>query len=558
MVRLSLSVVLAEVLAMRPPLMKPPTLSLRAWLLGLILLTMLPFLGFSAYMIVGYEHVQQQTAEGDFVDSAQVIAQEVRRRLDVYREAVVALATTKEAETGDIKGLYEQAVRMAGHFPDVTAISLVDPDLNVIFLTSAPLDAQPIAATDSSTLKDVFTSGKAVVSEIFVGPVSRHPVITIGVPVGRDGHIAYVLRIAIPGDTFNQLLAEQIFPHPWATALLDQKGNLVARSADPHRYLGLPAPQPEQAALRAGTQGVFNSVSQEGTISKSVLAKVPHYDWTVQVTVPTSLFVRELRDNLIALAGWSIFISTIAGATALWLAGFIQREVAHLVKSAAALRRGRHPSLRPSTIKEFDHMAHSFSLVNQRERRSHQAYLAVSHQQEATAAALIHARHDSLTGLPGRALFLEMVQKLRISYPRYDMAFLYIDLDGFKLVNDTHGHGKGDEVLRKASVVIADLVRGTDIPARLGGDEFMICLATSPEYVESASVGLASRIIKQVSDIGMGIGCSIGIALWDEGCPDIDTVMRRADDAMYAAKRKGKGSYSLFAADTTGDGSVWL
>ncbi|HVI20244.1 MAG TPA: diguanylate cyclase, partial [Gaiellales bacterium] len=162
------------------------------------------------------------------------------------------------------------------------------------------------------------------------------------------------------------------------------------------------------------------------------------------------------------------------------------------------------------------------------------------------------ALHDPLTGLPNRTLYLDRAKHAVESAARtHDWpAILYIDLDGFKPVNDTYGHDAGDLLLRTVADRIRGCLRPTDTAARLGGDEFAIVLGgpIDREGVTRVIERLRSQLEVPV-DLGDGrmatVGMSIGIALGAEGIGDADVLIRQADAAMYAAKRGG-GSAHLF------------
>jgi diguanylate cyclase (GGDEF)-like protein len=124
---------------------------------------------------------------------------------------------------------------------------------------------------------------------------------------------------------------------------------------------------------------------------------------------------------------------------------------------------------------------------------------------------------------------------------------MFLDLDGFKSVNDRLGHGIGDCVLKAVSTRLLGLVRPSDTVARLGGDEFVILL-DNPESRDSVAM-IASRVIESVNapmdfdGIGAHVGTSIGITFFAEGMPSPDALLKSADDAMYAAKASGKNCY---------------
>jgi diguanylate cyclase (GGDEF)-like protein/PAS domain S-box-containing protein len=161
------------------------------------------------------------------------------------------------------------------------------------------------------------------------------------------------------------------------------------------------------------------------------------------------------------------------------------------------------------------------------------------------------AFHDSLTGLPNRALFGDRLdhavsRATRVGNP---VAVLFIDLDDFKAVNDTLGHREGDELLRHVSAELAMCVRLSDTVARLGGDEFAVLMedATVAEALEAAD-RIQHRLNRPVMVQGSEIvvSASVGVAATDELVGEGSELMRNADIAMYSAKTDGKARYKLF------------
>jgi diguanylate cyclase (GGDEF)-like protein len=164
------------------------------------------------------------------------------------------------------------------------------------------------------------------------------------------------------------------------------------------------------------------------------------------------------------------------------------------------------------------------------------------------------ASHDPLTGLPNRSMLMQCISQLLPNVARGDsFAILFLDLDGFKAVNDTLGHMAGDELLQAVTRRLLTAVRDSDTVARLGGDEFVV-LQISLHTPQDAVV-LAERIIAKISApfiIGhneVTIGVSVGIDI--ANCPGVqaDTLLKNADTAMYACKAAGKGTYRLFSKE---------
>ncbi len=177
-------------------------------------------------------------------------------------------------------------------------------------------------------------------------------------------------------------------------------------------------------------------------------------------------------------------------------------------------------------------------------------------EREALQTELAHqAAHDPLTELPNRASALRMTDHALLQGRRSgaETAMLFIDLDYFKEVNDTHGHAAGDEVLRVVAARMLAAVRAEDVVCRLGGDEFVVIIRSVE--TDSSVVELANRLIErlgapiEVSGQIVHVGASIGIALSRAGASDASEMLLEADTAVYHAKASGRGVAEVFDED---------
>ncbi|MET0083226.1 MAG: diguanylate cyclase [Sedimenticola sp.] len=166
------------------------------------------------------------------------------------------------------------------------------------------------------------------------------------------------------------------------------------------------------------------------------------------------------------------------------------------------------------------------------------------------------ANYDSLTGLPNRTLFSERL-KMAMAHARRNrckIALLFMDLDGFKEVNDRHGHESGDLVLQETAKRLQNCLREEDTVGRMGGDEFTVILNNLADREDAASV--AEKLIQaidepyEIADEIQQIGISIGIAIYPEDTDVMDTLMQYADDAMYRVKRSGKNSFKYYSKES--------
>jgi diguanylate cyclase (GGDEF)-like protein len=176
----------------------------------------------------------------------------------------------------------------------------------------------------------------------------------------------------------------------------------------------------------------------------------------------------------------------------------------------------------------------------------------IADREELQAKSQYLAYHDSLTGLGNRLLFKEQLDEALkdVSVTPHPLAVLFLDLDGFKAVNDTLGHSVGDLLLKSIAAKLRDLLPSTDRIARLGGDEFAILQISSAQPISSTQI--AERIIEivgQPHDIDgheVTVGASIGVAIARPGEMSTENLLKSADLAMYSAKSEGRGTYRIF------------
>ena len=163
------------------------------------------------------------------------------------------------------------------------------------------------------------------------------------------------------------------------------------------------------------------------------------------------------------------------------------------------------------------------------------------------------ARHDGLTSLVNRDVFLEsLAESLQRAMGDSDYRFAvhYVDLDGFKQINDEHGHAVGDKVLGIVAQRMRRIARELDVVARMGGDEFAILQPDTPDA--GVATGLAQRVLASVREpldiegLRLRVGASIGIALFPGPARDVDSLLRNADRAMYTAKSAGRDCVHVF------------
>jgi len=165
------------------------------------------------------------------------------------------------------------------------------------------------------------------------------------------------------------------------------------------------------------------------------------------------------------------------------------------------------------------------------------------------------ATHDALTGLPNRVMLNQLLNHAIQSAKRYTRQFavLFIDLDRFKIINDTMGHEAGDQLLKEVAARFKQTLRAVDVAARLGGDEFVILIEEVNDSRNAATVAhkILNSVIKPITIMGQEcrVTASIGISIYPNDAEDEQSLMKNADMAMYLAKEEGKNNYQFYSKD---------
>jgi len=183
----------------------------------------------------------------------------------------------------------------------------------------------------------------------------------------------------------------------------------------------------------------------------------------------------------------------------------------------------------------------------------------ISERKETEARIAYLAHHDMLTGLPNRILFRERFEQALAHARRsgHKIGLIFLDLDRFKLVNDSLGHPVGDALLREVAVRLNDSIRDADILGRHGGDEFLIAL-TDLTNMHAVAI-IADKILENLRENidleghSLGISCSMGVAVYPDNGNNFDNLLRKADTAMYSAKEASRDAYRYFSEEMNAD-----
>jgi len=289
--------------------------------------------------------------------------------------------------------------------------------------------------------------------------------------------------------------------------------------------------------LMHGISGQQKVTNLRGVQYLAGFAMVDEVGWGIVSQTPESYIQARSNKLVQSMLLISMPYVIVLLLMSIWLARRLSKPLYQLANAASRLSQGDESltsiPLQPSWNYETNELAKTIAL-------------AFSRMKQKTDELSQEAKTDPLTGLTNRRTMLEITslwEEKGVSY-----AFAMLDLDRFKLVNDTYGHQLGDEVLKFLAEVMMEEKRDQDICCRYGGEEFTILLPdTTEQEAYIVAERIRARMERSISPIGRPVTLSIGISSNAEGSDDeMETLMKKADEALYAAKNAGRNRVVLY------------
>lgn len=508
---------------------------------------------------------------------AEVVAQAVENRLTLSSVMLQTLADSEAARRSDIDRLRLLAELALAHQAGALSIDLARADGALVFSTlstwnwSPPAPAEPL---DDAWLR----SDAPQVSPLFRSPLSGDWAVQVAVPVRSEGQIPHALRMQLSTQALQAVLHDPAAADRWQGAIVDGRQRVVARSHTTDLRVGEPLAEALLQQIRNGNLEHFQTLQPDGGAVLHVLRPIAGTDWylvlsrsvaDIEVSRQRALMRTLGLGSLALLLGMLASLGIVIGVSAQVrrLPDLIESTVPAQLRddgtpgaaAAPAYPSGRQTPAAPDAQSDLAPAptAPGGLLPDRRRRRSSpvreveqvvEQLSGLQLQRQQLVQRLRVAELDALTELPSRALFLETsAVLLRSCWQTAEavLAVFYLDLDGFKQINDRHGHAAGDQVLRQVGALLRTCARQGDMAARLGGDEFVLSMVLSPQQADVTCRAVAQRLIAGTAALGEGVGCSVGVALATDPTESIDQLIARADAAMLEVKRRGKNHYAF-------------
>lgn len=516
-------------------------ISLRAYLYGMVLAVGLPLVATLIYTIIEVNSDRSLEANQQVVSLASVVAVRAASLIDDVRTILLDLSKT-ESGTEKNRGECQS---------DLSLLTRTHPIVSdIVFISS---DGQELcsahAPNNTAAAGSAFESGGGDLNNVQLGTAVqlsdgrwvtyfRRPVMRNG--VGTDSAIIVMIDLRRYLDELQRLKR----PSDLAFMLIDRHGRVLFRSTRAHHWFGRSVLSIR--AVRQALKGRSATSIETGSEGRRLIyASTPigATGWVSTVSRPAAA-VKAPRRRVLE---WNILLAAVVVIGVAVLAHLLGKRIslplgvlALAAQSAAGGELTKVPT--EGASREVVKLARSFNDM-------------VSARRSAEDKLVYMASYDQLTGLANRALFRERLAAAIARARRQEklVALLFLDLDGFKTVNDTLGHQVGDQLLRAVANRLSREIRETDTLARLGGDEFTVIMENVHHVEDIASVAekLLSVLSKpfEIGERTLHTSASVGVVVFPLNEANLDDLIAHADAAMYKAKASGRNTYRFFTAD---------
>ncbi|MFP5259885.1 MAG: cache domain-containing protein, partial [Acidobacteriota bacterium] len=265
--------------------------TIRIWLAGLVMACVLPVWVCAGYLVHTVYSGKKNLIQGHMAEIAKNLARDVDRELAVYLAAAEGIATSPALQQDDFKALRLQVKTLLAGYPD-SDIVVADADGQQVFNSYLP-QGQPLPRRNvPETVRYVFVTGKPSIGNVFRGAITGRALVSLDMPVLRDGVVRYDLGITVPAARFADILQDERLSQGWVAAILDAKDRVVARSRDNDRFVGQPAGQLLSGLQPGGSLGeAYETVSLDNAAVLAVHSRATDAGWSVVVSVPRDILL---------------------------------------------------------------------------------------------------------------------------------------------------------------------------------------------------------------------------------------------------------------------------
>jgi diguanylate cyclase (GGDEF)-like protein len=478
------------------------------------------------------------------------LATEIDEKLETRRAVLASEAASMPAD------IVNSEKRLRARYDNETALhtlfdgfSVISTRGSVVYTTRETPGWSTVNVSDRPYFKEVMASHAPVITEPFLGKLQKLPRIAIAAPIFNvRGEVAAIMVgvLDLLQDNFLGAIGDSrigregyfyiVANGPYPVIIAHRNKSRIMQSALP-----IAAANPSLARALQGYEGTLVGTNSYGLKGLFTFKTLTNANWVLAAVLPqdeafesithterTTLFAALLISVLVAACVWIVIYRLLTPLEDLRVT--MQNAISNPGNTRLPLENTALDEIGVLTCKFNELMA------------------ARDHAKEQLEHA---ARHDILTGLPNRMLFNDRFEQAlhRSRRNRQPIALMYVDVDRFKTVNDTLGHGVGDQLLMQFAQRATTCVRASDTVARLGGDEFAILLENVAHADVAGTIAekliAAMRVEFNLGEAMVRATASIGIAFVQDLSRNAETILKAADEALYAAKAAGRNNYRL-------------
>ena len=337
--------------------------SIRSSLAWLVAACLLPAMVLVAGIL--YHNYQQQRAELSraSISSARALMSSIDREFSSTQLSLRSLSTSPALGNRDYAAFHDQAGQVLGR-QFASSIVLIDADGQQRVNTSVPYGKALPRAGNTAQLERVLTSGKSDISNLFVGPVLKRPLISVAVPVYSGGIVTHSLVGVVLPEYIQKILTDQHLSPSYIGAIFDASGVVVARTRDINRFLGKTVTPELLKRLNEVDEDVFEATTLEGIPVATAFTRSATSRWGVAIGIPVQTLTADLRRALWLLGGLAALLLTGSLGLAWFLGGRISRAIDQLVQPALDLARGEAVVVPELNIREADELGRALMLTS--------------------------------------------------------------------------------------------------------------------------------------------------------------------------------------------------
>jgi signal transduction histidine kinase len=328
-------------------------LSLRWYLVIVVLGAMLPIVAFTTLVVVRLSTYERAAVERDLVETATALATDLDRSVRGTVSTLEALAQSRELDGGNLEAFYAEAQRVLPTQADWRAVILLAPSGQQLLNTLRPLGSSLPVANDPDSLRRVVETRQPAVGDLAQGRIDGKWAFPVRVPVVRDGNVKYVLTATLGADALAGVIRqERPRQEEWSRALVDRRGVIGARTRAPEQYVGKSATAEFARQSALAEYGIFRDTTLDGADVYVAFARAPRSAWTAGIAVRAAVVDGPPRRQLAIIGGLGVAVLAVSGVGAFLFARRVARRIGEAATAAEAIVHGEQPPAGESGVEE--------------------------------------------------------------------------------------------------------------------------------------------------------------------------------------------------------------